>query len=451
MTIPDELQFPADFLLGAATAAYQIEGGVREGGRGESIWDRFASRPGKVRNGDTGEVAADHFHRYHDDIRLMHELGIRSYRFSIAWPRVFPDGFGPINMRGLDFYDRLVDDLLEHDIEPFPTLYHWDLPQALQDDGGWINPAVVEAFGVYADAVVSALGDRVTNWSTLNEPWCSAWLGYGLGRHAPGIADVGQAIHAAHYLLLAHGRAAEVIRASAPRVKLGIVVNPYPIHPASGLAADRAAASERDAIDNRWFLDPLFYGRYPETQTGLEAYLPVDAEREIAAAAVPLDFLGVNYYTRHIVRAGNQAAGQVVLSEDVPCTAMGPEWEIYPDGLTEILVRLQRDYAPARMFVMENGAAFHDMVTPDRQVLDVQRTEYLHAHLTAARQAIELGVPLDGYFVWSLLDNFEWHDGYRYRFGIVYVDFQTQERLVKGSGSWYRNLIRGQRVPLLSR
>lgn len=441
-------QFPAGFLWGAATAAFQIEGATKEDGRGESIWDRFCATPGKVRNGDTGDPACDHYHRWREDIALMKELGLQAYRFSIAWPRIIPDGDGPVNQAGLDFYDRLVDGLLEAGIRPFATLYHWDLPQALEDRGGWPNRATAHAFARYADVVARRLGDRVKDWITHNEPWCASWLSYFIGEHAPGIRN-GPALEAAHHLLLSHGLAVEAIRAAAPAAQVGITLNFSPAHPASESQADRDAARRHDGFFNRWFADPVFRGSYPEDM--VELYQQIGAAAPVQAGdmetiAAPIDFLGVNYYNRAVVRHDEDSHGlrYSTLEPEGEYTHMG--WEVYPDALRELLVRLHRDYRPAAMYITENGAAYPDEVSPDGQIHDEARRSYLERHLAACHAAIGEGAPLKGYFVWSLLDNFEWAWGYSRRFGIVYVDYATQRRILKDSAHYYRRVIAANAV-----
>ncbi len=444
--------FPPGFVWGAATAAYQTEGAATEDGRGESIWDRFTSVPGRIANGDTGRVACDSYHRYHEDVRLMRGLGLDAYRFSIAWPRVLPEGRGAVNPAGLDFYDRLVDDLLAHGIEPFPTLYHWDLPQALEDRGGWPARETVEAFAEYVEVVAGRLGDRVAHWITQNEPWVISWLGYGRGEHAPGRRSDRDALAAAHHVLLSHGRAVEILRRECPEAKVGITIDVIPMHPLTPSAADVAATREEDGFRNRWILDPVLRGAYPEDMTRRFArILPPVEDGDMAAIAAPLDFLGVNYYRRHVVAAGTNGTGPVVV--DVPGgehTDMG--WEVYPDGLYELLVRMHDEYAPPPLYVTENGAAFGD-TRRNGTVDDPERTSYIARHVSSIARAIEHGVSVDGYFVWSLLDNFEWARGYAARFGLVYVDYETLERVPKASYNWYRDFIaaqRGSSVPPLA-
>jgi beta-glucosidase len=434
-------EFPADFVWGAATAAYQIEGAIHEDGRGESIWDRFTAEPGKIANGDTGAVACDSYHRYGEDVQLMRELGLNGYRFSISWPRVLPEGRGPVNAAGLDFYDRVVDELLANGVQPFPTLYHWDLPQALEDRGGWPARETVDAFLEYADAVSERLGDRVTHWITHNEPWVASWLGYGWGEHAPGRRSDADALAAAHHLLLSHGRAVDVLRRNGAK-QVGITLDLIPMHPLSDSDADAEAVRAEDGFRNRWFADPVLRGEYPQDM--LERYaavLPPIADGDLREIAAPIDFLGVNYYRRHVVRAAEDGSSEVVESLDVERTAMG--WEVYPDGLVELLVRLHEEYSVPPVYITENGAAFDD-TRRNGTVDDPERTAYIARHVDALARSIEQGVPLAGYFVWSLLDNFEWTRGYSKRFGLVYVDYETLERVPKASYHWYRDYIAGR-------
>jgi beta-glucosidase len=439
------LAFPPGFAWGAATAAYQTEGAATEDGRGESIWDRFTTLPGRVANGDTGRVACDSYHRYPEDVRLMRELGLTAYRFSIAWPRVIPNGRGTVNEAGLDFYDRLVDELLANGIEPFPTLYHWDLPQALEDRGGWPVRDTVDAFAEYVEAVVARLGDRVSRWITQNEPWVIAWLGYGRGEHAPGRRSDRDALAAAHHVLLSHGRALEVIRRERPDAKVGITIDVIPIHPLTSAERDLVATREEDGFRNRWILDPVLRGAYPEDLTRRFArILPPIQDGDLATISAPIDFLGVNYYRRHVVKAGPNGSGPVVVEvAEGEHTAVG--WEVYPDGLYELLVRLHEEYGPPPLYVTENGAAFGD-TRRNGTVEDPERMSYLDRHLAAVARAIADGVPVEGYFVWSLLDNFEWARGYAPRFGVVYVDYGTLERVPKQSYHWYRDFIAAQRA-----
>jgi beta-glucosidase len=451
--------FPDGFLWGAATASYQIEGAATEDGRGPSIWDTFSHTPGKVLAGDTGDVACDHYHRVDEDVQLMADLGLGGYRFSIAWPRVLPAGGGELNPAGVDFYSRLVDRLLDRGITPFATLYHWDLPQPLEDAGGWPVRDTADRFVDYALAIHERLRDRVAHWTTFNEPWCTAMLGYASGAHAPGRTEGVAGLAAAHHLMLAHGRAVAAMRAVDPTLSYGITLNLYAIDPATDADADRDAARRVDLLQNRQFLDPLLAGRYPADLEGDLAAaglaLPDDLRRDgdLEAIAVPLDFVGVNYYTRHVARAGGDrprdagptwavGSGDVdlVLRDGYPRTAMG--WEVDPDGLHEVLTRVARDYGAPAVYVTENGAAYDDVVAPDGEVADPARVDFLDGHFRAARRAIDDGVDLRGYFVWSLLDNFEWAYGYSKRFGIVHVDYDTLVRTPKASARWYAQVTR---------
>jgi beta-glucosidase len=451
--------FPADFAWGTATASYQIEGAATEDGRGPSIWDTYAHTPGRVRNGDTGDVACDHYHRYAEDVAIMRDLGVHTYRFSFAWPRLQPTGSGALNPGGVAFYDRLLDALAEAGVRPWVTLYHWDLPQVLEDQGGWPNRDTAARFADYAVAVHDRFADRIADWTTLNEPLCSAFLGYASGAHAPGRQEPAAAVRAAHHLLLGHGRAVAAMRSARPDHRFGITLNLYPTDPATDSPADAAAANQVDLVTNRIFLDPLLRGGYPEELlrhlepiSGL-AHLHADDERDIAA---PLSMLGVNYYSRHVV--GRVPDGQTgrphpewvgcdgVDSVDTgkPKTEMG--WEIDPTGMYDILRRVTAEYGPIPLYVTENGAAFADEVV-DGRVADTDRIAFLDGHFRAARRAIADGVDLRGYFVWSLLDNFEWAWGYSRRFGLVRVDYDTQRRIVKDSARWYASVIAYNRVP----
>jgi len=439
-------RFPAHFLWGAATASYQIEGATREDGRGSSIWDDFANTPGKVYGGDTGEVAADHYHRVEEDTDLMVRLGLGAYRFSIAWPRILPEGRGRINPAGLDFYDRLVDTLLAKGIEPFVTLYHWDLPSKLEREGGWLNRATAYAFADYAEIVTRRLGDRVANWITLNEPWCSAYLGYGIGVHAPGLSNRQAAIDAAHHLLLGHGLAVPRMRAHLPpgaQVGITLVLNQI-------YGADERAETARDVelaneFSNGWFLDPIYRGAYPERFFEHMALNPPPIqEGDLDSISAPLDFLGVNNYFRILVRGVRTQPPADSIEGVVPVpnacyTDMG--WEIYPNGLRDLLVNVGRNYPVGKLYVTENGAAFPDVWDGGDTVSDPLRVDYLRAYITACAEAIEQGVPLRGYFVWSLVDNFEWSEGFAKRFGLVYIDYPTQCRVIKESGYWYAALL----------
>jgi beta-glucosidase len=440
----DNGSFPRDFTWGAATASYQIEGAARADGRGESVWDRFCATPDKVRNGDSGDIACDFFHRYRDDIGLMRELGLDAFRFSIAWPRVLPAGRGAVNEAGLDFYDRLVDELLVHDIEPFATLFHWDTPQALEDEGGWPARTTAEAFVEYVDAVVARLGDRVRHWITHNEPWVHAWIGHAWGEHAPGRTSESEAVAAAHHLLLSHGWAVEAIRGAVPDAHVGITLNLAHAYPASDKPEDEAAAWRVDGEGNRWFLDPIFRGTYPaDLLERNELVAPFLADGDLDAISVPLDFLGVNNYFRFVVSATSNGPR---IERDVEAEATDMGWEVYPDGLHRLLVRVTRDYEPREIYVTENGAAFGDVRVHDGRVHDPERTSYIASHVDAVARALADGAPVKGYFVWSLLDNFEWAHGYSKRFGIVFVDYPTLERVPKDSFYWYRDHIASRRT-----
>ncbi len=441
-------QFPADFLWGAATASYQIEGAVAEDGRQPSIWDTFSHTPGKIHNGDTGDVADDHYHLWRDDIALMHSLGLRAYRLSVAWPRILPNGTGAVNAPGLDFYDRLVDGLLAAGIRPFVTLYHWDLPQTLQDAGGWANRATMDAFVHYADIVARRLGDRVHDWITHNEPWCISFLSHMLGHHAPGATDAALAFQVAHHVLTSHGLAVPVIRAAAPRAQVGITLNLFAVRPESDSEADAAAARRHDGYLNRWFLDPVFGRGYPNDILDLIGPLaPTMQPGDLQAAGVPTDFLGINYYNPSYVRASDSAGNLFKVSELTPqeyaargfqLTEMG--WPIDPTGLRDVLLRVHLNYGPRAIYITENGIATPDTVV-DGRVDDPGRIAYIDGHLRATADAMRLGAPVRGYFLWSLMDNFEWAWGYSKRFGAVYVDYATQRRIAKASAHWYKGVI----------
>ncbi len=442
-SFPDAGAFPPGFLFGAATSAYQIEGSTAADGRGPSWWDRFAHTPGAISDGSTGDTACDHFKRWPEDLAWMQRLGLRAYRFSVAWPRVMPAGRGAINTAGLDFYDRLVDGLLERGITPYGTLYHWDLPLPLADAGGWQARDTAQAFADYAAAVAQRLGDRVARWATLNEPRCAAWVGHLEGRHAPGLQSLPATLAAAHHLLLAHGLALQALRAQAPKASVGIVLDVKPYTAAAPGAEHEAAVRRADGVFNRWFLDPLFRGVYPaDIAAEHAASMPPVHARDMALIAQPMDHLGINYYTRgHVLhdpaRRHPHAAEQHVPGAHYSTMA----WEDWPDGLTQMLVRIHREYAPKALYVAENGAAEPDKVDADGRIRDTARTRYLSGHLAACAQAIAAGVPLDAYLVWSLMDNFEWGRGYTQRFGLLHVDFETQQRRAKDSALAYRDFI----------
>jgi beta-galactosidase len=449
---------PADFVWGTATASYQIEGAVAEDGRGPSIWDTFTRVPGAISDGTNGDRADDHYHRYAEDIALMAQLGFNAYRFSIAWPRIVPAGTGEVNQAGLDFYRRIAETCHEHGITPWATLYHWDLPQPLEDAGGWLVPETAQAFADYATLTHDALGDVVSHWITLNEPWCSALLGYGNGVHAPGKQVGSDALKAAHHLLLGHGLAVQKMRASRHDSTIGITLNLYSVRPASDSEADAEAVRRSDGLGNRFFLDPVLLGSYPAdvlADAGVEEWF---AERagDLETIHQPLDFTGINYYSRHTVAAPEDGVWSdpsipsaspgservVTIDTGAPKTFMG--WEVHPDGLVDV-VAMVAERAPGKpVYITENGAAYDDQVPPDGSVEDEDRRHYLELHTQACADAVAAGLPLKGYFAWSFLDNFEWAFGESRRFGIVRVDYETQERTVKRSGWWFRDFLAAQ-------
>ena len=432
-----------EFVWGVATAAYQIEGAYNADGRGLSIWDTFTRVPGVIDNGDTGDEACDHYHRWPQDVELMGTLNVDAYRFSIAWPRVIPAGRGNVNPAGLDFYDRLVDGLLAAGVRPFATLYHWDLPQALQDRGGWPSRDTAHAFAEYAAVVAERLGDRVQDWFTLNEPLCSAWIGHLQGTMAPGERDIARAVPASHHLLLGHGLAAQALRAKASgAVRVGAVLNLSPCEPATDRPEDIAAARRADGHTNRWWLDPLYGRGYPEDMVEVYGIEPPVRDGDLQLIASPTEHLGLNYYVRAVVAddpAGPLPQTRTVSVPGAEQTAMG--WEVHPRGLEQLLDRLHQDYRAPRIYVTENGSAWVDVMEPDGAVQDDQRTRYLERHIQAVAQAAAHGVPVAGYFVWSLMDNFEWAYGYDKRFGLIHVDYPTQRRTVKASGHRYAGII----------
>lgn len=447
----DFLLFPKGFVWGTATAAYQIEGATREDGRKASIWDVFSNTPGKVLNGDTGETADDHYHRWQEDVQLMKSLGYQAYRFSLAWPRILPDGIGKVNLAGIDFYDRLIDALLEAGIHPLVTLYHWDLPVALQQ--GWLSRDTAAAFAEFTSVAARAFGDRVKEWVTINEPFCASFLSYKYGIHAPGMRNTRSALTAAHHLLLAHGLAVPVLRQECANARVGIVLNEGPFYPLTQSTADLEAARHGDGELNRWFLDPLYGRFYPAdmlvdyVRSGVISSMEPDFIQpgDMQKIAVPTDFLGLNYYSRTVVHAGvdNSEAASLLnsqFSNESGKTDIG--WEIYPQGLYETLCRMYFGYKPPEIIITENGAAYSDGPDETGAVRDRQRIEYLRSHITAAGRAIQAGVPLSGYYCWSLLDNFEWSFGYAQRFGLVHVDYDTLKRTVKDSARWYTQVIR---------
>ncbi len=451
--------FPAGFVFGSATASYQIEGAVHEGGRGPSIWDTFSHTPGKVVNGDTGDVAVDHYHRLHDDLDLMRTYHLDAYRFSIAWPRIQPTGRGAANPAGLAFYDRLIDGLLERGISPTATLYHWDLPQALEDAGGWPERATAEAFAEYASICANAFGDRITTWTTLNEPWCIAHLGYGIGRHAPGRHDPVAVLRAAHHLNLAHGLAVQAVRAAAINdPALSVTFNLTTVRPESDSPADALVVEKVRQLDNRIFTSPVLKGRYDDLL--VETTAPYTdwsfvGDGDLNQIQQPIDVLGLNWYTPQTVRAvtptpltfGDQWVptnhigidNVEVVRVEAPRTEM--DWVIDASGLEQQLLDMAAEFPGIPLVVTENGCAFDDPVV-DGRCHDARRVDYLRDHLSAVHRAIEAGAPVVGYYVWSLLDNFEWAEGYAKRFGITHVDYETQVRTAKDSALWYADLAR---------
>lgn len=450
------MNFPDEFLWGAATSAYQIEGATHEDGRGLSVWDQFAAAPGHTYQGETGDIAVDHYHRMEQDVALMADLGLSAYRFSIAWPRILPDGTGAVNPAGLAFYDRLVDCLLAHGIAPIATLYHWDLPLALYERGGWQNRDTAAAFADYAELVARHLGDRVQWWVTQNEPWCSAYLGYVEGIHAPGIhGDVQAAVDVAHHLLLSHGLAVPRIRASAAAdARVGIALNLFPIFAGDNRRETMRAVERANRFHNRWFLDPVYRGEYtPGLFEDLGATPPI-REGDLETISTPINFLGVNYYNRWVVRAVEPAddahdgasAGIEYMTAPSGATITTMGWEVFPHGLNLILEDITRNYHPSAILITENGAAFDDAWNGNGLVSDPQRVTYLREHLEAVNTALAHGAPVAGYFVWSLFDNYEWDRGYSKRFGLIYVDYPTQRRIVKDSGRWYAGFIAAQRA-----
>jgi len=431
----DRKDFGPNFVFGAATAAYQIEGGQIDG-RGTSIWDTFSATPGNVKNADSGLNACDHYHRWPEDLDLIRDAGFDGYRFSFAWPRLIPAGTGAVNQAGIDFYDRLIDGMLERGIKPFATLYHWDLPSPLQDKGGWMNRDIASAFGDYASLVAQKFGDRLSAIATINEPWCVAFLSHFLGIHAPGYRDVRAAARAMHHVLLAHGTGIDALRAEGAK-NLGIVLNLEKSEPASDKPEDLAATNLGDAIFNRWYLGGLFKGQYPEELTSiLVPYLPEGFERDMPIVSRPLDWLGINYYTRGLYRASPSTPIFPIAKAEGALEANDLGWEIYPQGLTDLLVRVSTEYTKVPIYVTENGMSEDN---------DERRVAYYDAHLKAVIDAQKRGADVRGYFAWSLLDNYEWAEGYSSRFGIVHVDYATQKRTPKGSYRSFQGMLHNTR------
>lgn len=431
----DRSAFGPNFVFGAATAAYQIEGGQTDG-RGPSIWDSFSATPGNVKNRDTGAIACDHYNLWPADLDLLRDAGFDAYRFSFAWPRLIPEGTGAVNQKGVDFYDRLIDGMLERGLKPFATLYHWDLPSPLQDRGGWLNRDIAGAFGEYAALVAQKFGDRLHAIATINEPWCVAFLSHYLGIHAPGYRDLRATARAMHHVLLAHGTAIGVLRSEGAK-NLGIVLNLEKAEPASGSAADQEACSIGDAIFNRWYLGGVFKAQYPEELTSrLAPYLPDGWEGDMGTISRPLDWLGINYYTRRIYAADPSVPVFPIrgIAGDQEKNDLG--WEIYPKGLTDLLERVSAEYTRLPIYVTENGMSEDD---------DARRVAFYDAHLSAVLAAKQKGVDVRGYFAWSLLDNYEWAEGYTSRFGIVHVDYETQQRTPKGSYRAFQGMLHNTR------
>ena len=452
----DKIRFPKEFIFGASTSAYQIEGAWNEDGKGESIWDRFVRKKGKIKNGDTGDIACDHYHRYKDDIKIMKEIGLEAYRFSINWPRIFPRGWGDINEKGIGFYDRLVDELLAASIEPLITIYHWDLPWAIQQEGGWYSPNIRNYFSDYSSLLVKRLGDRVKNWITLNEPWMFVFIGHLLGIHAPGLRNPWRSMKAFHNAMCAHGEAVKSMRSERGDIRIGITLSLSPLEPATESRRDKEATERADLFMNRLALDPIFGKGYPEKiQKLLKPFFPTILSDEMKLIAEPIDFLGVNTYTREFIRYNWKlpflkfwsSVGDVpekdYIENGIQYTDMG--YEVYPKSLYQVLARIRDEYGNVPVIITENGSSFTDVVT-GKSVHDPKRTAYLEGYIREVSRAISDGCDVRGYFVWSLFDNMEWSYGYGKRHGIVYVDFETQQRIIKDSGFRYGEIIRQIRL-----
>lgn len=441
----DQYAFPEKFYWGAATASYQIEGAVKEDGRGETIWDRFCKIPGAISNGDTGEIACDSYRRYKEDVAICKKLNLKAYRFSIAWSRIFPDGFGEVNRKGLQYYENLVEELLSNNITPFVTIYHWDLPQRLQEEGGWTNRQCIDHYLNYCRVLFKTFHGKVKHWITFNEPWVAAILGYATGMMAPGQRDYAEGLLAAHNMLVSHGKAVRLFREMMLPGEIGIVLNLSPRKPAGDAPEDAAAACRNDGNNNRWFLEPLFKGSYPKDM--LEYYrskninLPEILKGDMEIINTRIDFLGINYYciefTKYDPKVWPMEFSLTTLN--YPTTNYG--WAVTEEGITEILLRVTREYGVNQVYITENGASYLDVVNQEGEILDEQRVDYLNRHIKACHKAIEQGVNLCGYFVWSLLDNFEWNTGYDNKFGLVYLDRSTGDRIIKKSGRWYADVI----------
>ncbi|MBA3073652.1 MAG: beta-glucosidase [Anaerolineae bacterium] len=450
-------EFPKDFKWGTATSSYQIEGAVDQGGRSPSIWDEFSHRTGTIRNNENGDVACDHYHRWKEDIQLMKQLGYKAYRFSIAWPRILPDGSGRINQQGIDFYNRLIDEMLQSDIEPFLTLYHWDIPTKLK--GAWLNRDSAYAFEEFSDVCARSFGDRVKRWMTINEPICASFLSYTWGHHAPGLTDPYQGLVAAHHLLLSHGLAVKTIRSHYPDAEIGIALNPASVYPLTDSKVDHQIANQAETRQNRWFSDPVYKGSYPVE--AVQAYIELGVLKnetpdfihsgDMEIISIPTDFLGINYYTRQVYHTDQSEMPSVDHFKSLPApldnqTEMG--WEIFPQGLFDLLKKVNDEYHPQKILITENGASYS--YAPDNfgKIEDPKRIEYLDMHLQAVAKAIQAGIPVKGYFLWSFMDNFEWAQGYSQRFGLVYVDYKTQKRTPKASAYWYGKVIKDNGLAL---
>lgn len=441
-----EYTFTKDFIFGASTASYQIEGAWNEDGKGESIWDRFSHIPRKMLDNSTGDVACEHYHRYKDDIKLMKELKLKSYCFSISWPRIFPEGTNQVNIKGLDFYKRLINELVDNGIQPCVTLYHWDLPQKLQDIGGWSNRDVTEYYREYAALMFKEFGDLVNIWITHNEPWTVAFLGHWQGHLAPGITDFSTALLVSYNLLLSHGKTVKTYREMNQNGKIGISLNMSPVYPATQNNEDKIAGKRYDGFLNRWFADPIFKGAFPQDM--IEWYadkvvLPDIRKEDLKVMSTPIDFLGLNYYDPSCIKYHfNKWPLDFDYADMNIDNTTDSGWPIYPEGLYDYLTKLHRDYNGIKIMITENGAYFNDYVTKDGKIIDEKRLNFIQSHLKQAHRAICEGVNLEGYYVWSLMDNLEWQFGYKPRFGIIYIDYKTQKRIIKKSGCWYREVIR---------
>ncbi|WMW80635.1 GH1 family beta-glucosidase [Undibacterium cyanobacteriorum] len=437
------IDFPTDFLWGCSTSSFQIEGAADTDGRVPSIWDSFAATAGKIRDGSDARVACDHYYRWQEDLDIAQSLGLNAYRFSISWPRVISDINGTVNEVGLQFYSDLVDGMLARGLQPWATLYHWDLPQYLQDQGGWENRATVQAYLHFADVISRRLGDRIKHWITHNEPWCTAMHGNWDGMHAPGKRDFKAALQVCHHVLLSHGLTVPLLRRNVADAKVGIALSLHPLRPASDKPEDIAATRRHDGLRNRWFLDPLHGRGYPQDIWDLVgAAAPQMHDGDLQAIAVPLDFLGVNYYFPEVIQdAPHNPPLATSLTHDPTLERTAFGWEVAPHGLVTLLKRLKQDYPVPPMYVTENGASYEDRLEDDGSVVDTQRRDYFIRHLAALQEARQAGVDVRGYFAWSLIDNFEWAEGYLRRFGLVYIDFETQQRTLKISALWYRDFL----------